>query len=297
MAHQQELMLAMEFVMINNDNKMKENKYDRFFESVKSYVLETGLAYPEDLEGLSQDQIRLIEKCYGIPLPLALWSYLRFFGKKCDIINTDYYLDFSQKMIDYVMKEAQEEEHDVLLRIIDQTSIENEVDHIHYPVSEVLDLSKVLLTQFIAHNDFFVFIECTDENPLIQYFTKQYNYSNNKMYYSYHPGEWSFIGLFRHLLFEGISTKFFNRNIMQDKERINLYDRINLDKIGWSKCYLEKKIWYQDIKDSSGRYFYQIKQEFSKKIDVQAQETGIVMTIDEFEWAFIEHLRGLGVDI
>lgn len=276
---------------------MKENKYDRFFESVKSYVLETSLAYPENLESLYQDQICLIEKRYGVSLPTALWSYLRYFGKKFKISRYGDHLDFTQKMIEYVMTEAHEEEHDVLLRIIDQTSIENEVDHKHYPVSEVLDLSKVLLTQFIDHNGTFVFMECTDENPIIQYFTKQYNYSNNKMYYSYHPGEWSFIGLFRHLLFEGISTKFFSRDIIHDKESIALYDIINLDKIKWSKCYLEKKIWYQDIKDSSGRYFYQIKQEFSKKIDAQAQETGIVMTIDEFEWAFIEHLRGLGVDI
>ncbi|MES2520369.1 MAG: hypothetical protein V4585_19780 [Bacteroidota bacterium] len=40
-----------------------------------------------------------------------------------------------------------------------------------------------------------------------------------------------------------------------------------------------------------------MRHNFYKQTDAQAQETGIIMTIDEFEWAFIEHLRGLGVDI
>jgi hypothetical protein len=277
---------------------MVENKYDRFFESVKSFVLETHLAFPEDIEGLSQDQIRLIEKRYGVSLPLAFGSYLRYFGKKSKIINTDYYLDFSQKMIDKVMQEI--EEWEVLYRVSEQKTIENRLDHKNYPMGEVLDLSTILFTQLLEHLDTFIFIECKDENPMVQHFEKLYDERKGGFRgYGYHPGELSFVGTFRYLLFIGISTKFFSRDIMNDKERIALYDRINLDNVAWSKYYVDnkaRKMWY-DIKDEQRRSFYKIKQEFIKEIDDQEIQTGIVMTIDEFEWAFIEHLRGLGVDI
>ena len=275
---------------------MMENNYDRFFESVKDFVLATRLSYPEDLQGLAQDQIRSIEKRYGVSLPTAIWSYLSYFGKKGKIINTD--LDFTQKMIDNVMKEIEEKE--LLYSISDQISIENKLEHKFYQVSEVLDLSTILFIQLLEHVDLFFFIECKNENPMVQHFEKLYDERKGGFCgYCYHPGEWSFIGLFRYWLFEGISTKFFSRDMMRDKESIALYDRISLDKIEWSKYYLDKNIkdkWY-NIKDEQRRSFYKIKQEFSKKMDVQAIETGVVMTIDEFEWAFIEHLRGLEVDI
>ncbi len=277
------------------------NKYDHFFESVKSFVLETHLAHPEDLQGLPQDQVLLIEKRYGISLPSALRSYLSYFGKQFKMLGYGYELNFTQKMIDYVMKEAEEEEHEVLLRIIDQPSIENVVDHKQYQVSEVLDLSKILLTSFIDHNGIFDFIECKDENPMVQHFEKLYDEKKGGLHgYGYHPGEWSFIGLFRHLLFESISWKFFDRRIMEEnKEGLEKYDRMSIDKLEWSKYYLDKDVkdkWY-NIKDEQRRNFYKIKQEFSKKMDVQTIETSIIMTVDEFEWAFLEHLRILGVNI
>lgn len=274
------------------------NKYDHFFKSVKNFVLETNLAYSEDLEGLPKDQIRLIEKRYGVSLPLAFRSYLSYFGKKCKIINTDYYLDFSQKMIDNVMQEV--EEWELLYRVSEQTTIENRLDHKNYPVGQVLDLSTILFTQLLEHLDIFIFIECKDENPMVQHFEKLYDERKGGFRgYGYHSGELSFVGTFRYLLFVGISTKFFSRDIMNDKERIALYDRINLDNVAWSKYYVDskaRKMWY-DIKDEQRRSFYKIKIEFIKEIDAQEIEKGVVMTVDEFEWAFLEHLRGLGVDI
>jgi hypothetical protein len=282
-----------------------ENRYDRFFESVKCFVLETHLAHSEDLEGLSQDQIRLIEKRYGVSLPLAFWSYLKYFGKKSKIINTDCYLDFSQKMIDNVMQQI--EEWELLYSVSEQTTIENRLDHKNYPMEEVLDLSTILFTQLLEHVDIFIFIECKDNNPMVQHFEKLYDERKGGFRgYGYHPGKLSFVGTFRYFLFLGISTKFFRRGLvdkdsisMSDKDWMTLHDRINLDYVGWSKYYLDKDtkhIWY-NIKDEQQRNFYQIKQEFIKKMDDQEIQTGIVMTIDEFEWAFLEHLRGLGIDI
>ena len=57
-----------------------ENKYDRFFESVKDFVLKTHLAYPEDLIGLKDWKIQTLAKEHNVSFPESLYSYYTFFG-------------------------------------------------------------------------------------------------------------------------------------------------------------------------------------------------------------------------
>ena len=277
-----------------------ENKYDRFFESVKSFVLETGLSYPKDLEGLPQDQIRLIGKRYGVSLPLTLWSYLSHFGKKCKIINTDYYLDFSQKMIDNVMQDI--EECELFYRVSEQPDIKNILDHKNYSVGEVLDLNTIIFTQLLEHLDIFIFIECKDENPMVQHFKKLYDERTGGFCgYGYHPGELSFVGTFRYLLFVGIYSKLYGRDFYLSTFTppdyyLEKFDRINIDNVEWIKYYQKhrEKPYFEQM---GSKEKIKTRMDFCRLADRQAEETGIVMTINEFEWAFLEYLRGLGVDI
>lgn len=170
-------------------------------------------------------------------------------------------------------------------------------------LSELMNLDKVLIIGYIDYNGIYFIIECVAENPVLHLIRWECEFDENNIdtyYYEYQPMNWSFIGFFRQTLFEAISLKSYDRDIVGTHEHeLEAYDRIEIDKIEWVKYYFEhlKKYNRYKVGNGDGQEFYKIKQEFSKKMDDQAEETGIIMTINEFEWAFLEHLRSLGVDI
>ena len=95
-------------------------------------------------------------------------------------------------------------------------------------------------------------------------------------------------------MFFAIQFKYGKISNHYDSE---LYKRVNIEELSWAKCYVEHRKKYSDFNVGDGRDYIEMRNEFSLEMDILSEETGIAMTIDEFEWAFIEHLRGLGVDI
>lgn len=102
---------------------MVENKYDRFFESVKEFVLETKLANENNLQGLSEDKINDLESLYGLTVPLALRTFLLFFGETFKIKKTDGVLMFTQKEIIYAMDFAKK--HNIIEYISGKRGIQD----------------------------------------------------------------------------------------------------------------------------------------------------------------------------
>jgi hypothetical protein len=113
----------------------------------------------------------------------------------------------------------------------------------------------------------------------------------------YYPGEHSFIGNIMYSTYWMVDwiLRTERKNIKYTHE-LHEYDRINVNGLEWAKYHkkYQEKPFSEQINTSQKT---KIRTEFCRLADIQAEETGIVMTIDEFEWAFIEHLRGLGVDI
>ena len=83
-----------------------ENKSDRFFESVKDFVLKTHLAYPEDLIGLKDWKIQTLAKEHNVSFPESLYSYYTFFGEKVKIIRTDDKLNLTEKKLHSFREDA-----------------------------------------------------------------------------------------------------------------------------------------------------------------------------------------------
>ena len=277
-----------------------ENKYDRFFESVKGFVLKTHLAYPEDLIGLKDWKVQTLSEKYNVSFPESLYSYYTFFGEKVKIIGTDDQLNLTEKKLNSFKEDAIEK--NVYNGIKGVVEREYKIDE-QIVLSELIDLDKVLIIGHIDYNGIYSIIECVAENPVLHLIRWYCEFDENNIdtyYYKYQPMNWSFIGFFRQCLFEAISLKFYDRDIVGIHEHeLEVYDRIKFDKVEWVKYYFEHRKKYNkyNVGNGDGQEFYEIKQEFSKKMDDQAEETGIVMTVDEFEWAFLDYLRGLGVDI
>jgi hypothetical protein len=77
-----------------------ENKYYRFFESFKDFLLKTGFSEEKDLQGCSESTIIYLESKYEVSFPSALRLYLSFFGEKFYAMKSDFYLNFRVKDIE-----------------------------------------------------------------------------------------------------------------------------------------------------------------------------------------------------
>jgi hypothetical protein len=266
-----------------------ENQYNRFFESYKVFLLKTGFSEEKDLEGCSEVTINKLERKYDITIPLALRTYLSFFGNNFYTSRRDFRLDFRVKDIERANTIAK----DIALLdvLVTNRNVRNDVD-----------LDNILFVGHDSDRDIMYFFECSEPNPLIKSTIYDYKYIDEERVFAnglitYHSGDLSFIGSIMYLIYWMVNWKLrTERKEVTNSQRLREYDRLNLDAFEWIKYHQkhQQKPYHERMSTD-----IQVKAriDFCRIADVKAKETGIVMTIDEFEWAFIEHLRGLGVDI
>ncbi len=278
------------------------NKYNRFFESVKDFVLKTNLSYLEDIKGLSEVAIDKLERKFKVTFPKALRSYYAYMGEECKIIRTDDYLNYTEPKL--LRTKIGAERYNLYEGIKGKIEIYQDPRDTKpkkfISLSDKMDVDAIMFLDYIAHHSMFVFITCEQENPWLDVLyaenvggddIDEYKYKYSSRYYS-------LIGDTRDQLFNALSIKFFKHDsFSSDEEGLKIFNRININELSWFQCYVEHRKKYHNFKVGNGRDYRIMRYEFSLEMDILSEETGIVMTIDEFEWAFIEHLRGLGMDI
>jgi hypothetical protein len=299
------------------------NKYDRFFESVKELALKTHLSYPEDIKGLSESGIRQLEKEFKVRFSESLCSYYSFMGERINIICTDGEMDLTAKSLKYNntyiqdcnfyewLKSPEDYYEDCLEKYSDFISISDLMTITINTLPDFVNINteQVLVIRDYRHRDIVWAIDCSEENPIIHGFKPYREWSNEYTqdcekngYKEWHNVKYklsshSIIGDFRHLLFLALRFKIMGYDMSNDSR----YMQVTIEDISWAKCYSEyvtknSKRDFFDI-EVGGKHYLQARYSFYKQADTQAVETGIVMTIDEFEWAFIEYLRSFRIDI
>ncbi len=271
---------------------MIENKYDRFFESVKQFVINTRLSFEDEIAGVSEATIRQFEEEFNIQFPSSLFAFLRVLGKRIKVRRTDDLLCFTLNDINEATSVAQKENYkEIIIRGIGFLNYETDNDLIFY-FNKLIDINKVIfITQY--HRWLSIgFIDSRYENPIIYHI-------NEKKYYS--TDNLNFTNFIRDVLFNAIKPAFdvkslsdekINEETDSSKQLLIEIKNLIIINLSWAKPYINHDIFYRP------QYKYRKRRlEFYEIINKKEEETGIVMTIDEFEWAFIEHLRGLGVDI
>lgn len=272
---------------------MVENKYDRFFESVKEFVKNTELSFENEIGGASETIINKFEQEFNIKFPSSLYAFLILFGEKIKIRKTDDIFNISLSDIRNATLTAQKENYKQIL--FREKGFEdyngNTSDNKAY-FYKTMDVNNVI---FISQNDRWAnigFIDSSIENPIINYLYDKEYYSTEGM---------SFTNFIRNHLFEAIKYTF-NTNSLNNEKLSKVTDgskqwlievkKIKIGTLSWVQPYINNDIFYRP------EYEYRKRRlEFYEITNKKEEETGIIMTIDEFEWAFIEHLRGLGVDI
>lgn len=286
---------------------MTDNKYNGFYESVKRFILNTKLADENNLQGLSVNKINDLERHYGLTFPLALKTFMLFFGETFKVKKTDGVLMFTQKEIINAMSFAKK--NNIIEYISDKRGVQDsewkEGKKVIHHLDERFDMNKLL---FIGDHDrwqLHPFIDCREENPIIHFLNSIYKedtiVDEFDFRYSNFKYKMTFVSFIRERLFLAIRSLFYLTESSYTDDDFTLVEKQEIEKylqtaLLWSPYYAEHFKKYT-IAFQRGFDIQSIRHIFYKQTDVKAQETGIVMTIDEFEWAFIEHLRGLGIDI
>lgn len=266
-------------------------KYKKLFESVKRFVLDTKLSFMDEIDGLDESTIKEFENEYSIKFPASFYAFLLEFGKKIKVRRTSDLFYLTLNDVKNATLIAQKENYKkIILR--DKGFLDyNTDDETLFYFNKIIDIDKVIfITQY--HRWFSIgFIDSNHENPIIYHI-------NEKEYYS---TDWlSFTNFIRSILFQAIKYRFNLRFLKQDIEKETGWNKENLielrnldiDKLTWAQFYIDNN----EILYRPQYYFEKHRLAFYKLVSEQEERTGYIMTIDEFEWAFIDYLREQGYE-
>lgn len=263
-------------------------KYIKFYKSVKQFLFDCNLSLDDTIEGENIDAISQFEKEYKIKFPVSIYAYLLYFGKKINLRNVETEKFFTLKNVKHAMDTAENGNYKSILQRKDGLQDYYGDDGDIKLIYEIVDIEKVIFINQQDFRDGIGFIDCSDENPHIYYlFQKEYYLGENKTFSNY----------IRETLFQMIHSRFYSDAISTENYTesmiymLNETKKINLDKIDWAKVYTKCKV--ENI--LSDTFYRNQRLNFYKIIEEREKQTGYIMTVDEFEWAFIDYLKEQGV--
>jgi hypothetical protein len=242
-----------------------DNKYDKFYQDVKRFLHQTGIASENEIEGTS---IVEIERC-GIIIPMAIKKYFEFFGERFNpegFVLSTYPFKIFLKANSILKRDT---------------------------------YAKGIMAEYFSHylpfqrDDFrngFDFCDQNEENP------------NNLLmedYDVYNVGYQSFTNLVRGHLFQSISFKFYSLDKDVLSEKRERYNRIKLEPLKWTDYYCNKfhTQEYQLKNGLSANTWHNHRRDFYKLIAEEEAKGDFLYSIDEFEMKFIEYLKSKIGDI
>lgn len=269
-------------------------KFARFYESVKRFILDTELSRPEEVVGSDIQTIEKLEAELSIKLPDFLFSFFEYFGEEIIVERTDHLLHLTIKDFKKAFFEAKNK--NIIERLRDKKGLLDyyENDLVWY-MSDMFNLNNILVIISDAFRDKYGFVDTTNENPVLGYI-----YQNDY----FESEEKTFSNFIRHVLFNVIKYSFeeIDYSIYND---LNNY--IHRRYIGRQKAALalksKKVIWadyYFNLAKGFSFYddrkFIDLRNEFYIIISKKEMEMDKILTIDEFELAFIEFLKERNFD-
>ncbi len=266
-----------------------KEKYKNFYESVKRFVLDTKLSFEDEIMGETPYEIEKFEKDYQVKLPSSIYNYLLLFGKQNRVRKTEleqfFTLSTMKKATEIAIKGNYKEILNTKEGLQDYNGDDGDIKLVH----QLIDLNKLVFINQSDFRDGIGFVDYAYENPNIHYlFQKEYYWSENKSITNY----------FRDLMFLAIQTRFYS-----DSEDTTNYtssmlqswdetQKLSLYKLSWAKLYVDNKDFFYRTQN----HYRKHRLDFYEFINKQEEKTGYIMTIDEFEWAFIDYLRKQGYE-
>jgi len=207
-------------------------KYDMFFESIKSFTIDTKISKSEDFIGANENEILKLEEEIDFKFGLGMKSYLKHFGHKIGVRNFDL-TRFTIKNI--LQAEEQAKKHKIKDKIIKGNLVDGWDEK---PITN--SLGKICFVNYFETNYYFTFIDESDENPIL------FGWDRDKESYKHRM---SITSNLRKQIFTGLKYICDTRREKQEKElanyRFDFYNRtkeINIEGLKWLEIFKEKHI-------------------------------------------------------
>lgn len=282
--------------------------YLDFYKSAKEYLIKIGKVSEQDFEPVEEFDIVEVENLIGKKMPISLRSFQFFFGKTTKQIPEGLAINLSSLKDAYFKSKNK-------LSILESKGFNVHTDgkkKINGKVVQIDDtvygvnLEVVNMLELLNIDDFFflsikentTFISSKEDDPIIHFFIGTSTLTSSMNCLSTY---------LRVLLFNQILPKLgWNPNNYKDKngrlkKDLSSFDReyfwkvssIDISNLEWALIYekIFREGWeYENL-------FKEIRREFYQVNEMNEKQNGYVLTVDEFEWKFIEFLKSYGFNI
>lgn len=277
-----------------------DNRYHVFYQNLKDFILSVNLATLSDIDGATEEDIIVFEKKHNISFPPAIRVYLEYFGKKAHI-KRFHTAPYTFDDLEYTMKNVYNiNPKEAIQKKGYLSDIDSAYNEILVPLTNLISIEDITIIGWEETTTTFTFIDSSATNPILfslMGYWKEGDLDSSTIETEYR----TFTTHIRLGLIVAIQGKFYDDDYSSYTRENDLYyyeegrslSSINLDYIDWAQVYTKiykSKPGSRSILKSHRRIFYQINQEREKQEDR-------ILSIDEFEWAFIAYLKEQGYDV
>lgn len=249
--------------------QITKNKYIKFYQEVKEFIVKTKLTDIKHINEVSEKDIDSFEKEYAIILPMALRFFYYFFGETSKA-NREVFYSFPFKNLFFAQKE----------KIKVSKTILEEINS---------NYGNVVFFEYDTLSNSLVFCKSLTDNPQCHYL-----FELNDLLFD--ESETSFTNFLRQKLFTALYFKFYgtdnlDKNNVWDKIEIREHELIDLSKVQWADFYYEFYRNLHSYKKVNANFVINHRKNFYKLIAEEEERGDFLYSIDEFELKFIEYLK------
>ncbi|WP_337041757.1 hypothetical protein [Emticicia sp. 17c] len=268
-----------------------KQKFAKFYNSVKNFVIDTNLSKPDEVVGAEVKTIENLETELGIKLPDFLFSFFECFGEEIIVKGVDQSLNFAIKDFKYANSKATEE--NIISILSDSEGLKDYYgDGSIWHVSDMMNLDNVLILNYSSLGRRYSFIDSTIENPNLLFIYQKKYFERAEI--DFIGGNVSFTNYIRTVLFDLVKEEFRKINEgkdVADGNSLQNYESVlSINKLKWAEYYshFPKN---KDLFFYAGKEFRQLRGEFYLLASKKETENDTILTIDEFELSFIDFLK------
>lgn len=289
----------MAYILMNN--YMIFPKYDSFFNSIREFLVKTNLYSELDFIDVNDYDILFLENLIHIKFPEALVAFLKHFGKNDKILRpnlamslTDILNAFgkSSAIKEYLQKQNFVVNTDGIKIVNGKVELIKVTNGVYEEVINLNNLFDINEAIFLHVGFTTEVIDSRIENPIIHSFLSDWTFTSSQL---------RLTDFIRNILFNEIELNLKGRDYSSYSNDINSYyfelnkkiNAIDISCLDWANTY--RRIFLNNIMPVHEFRMYRNEFYFINEFD--EIKKSLILSIDDFESAFIKYLQSKGFDI
>ena len=276
-------------------------KYDSFFNSIREFLVKTNLYSELDFIDVNDYDILFLENLIHIKFPEALVAFLKHFGKNDKILRpnlamslTDILNAFgkSSAIKEYLQKQNFVVNTDGIKIVNGKVELIKVTNGVYEEVINLNNLFDINEAIFLHVGFTTEVIDSRIENPIIHSFLSDWTFTSSQL---------RLTDFIRNILFNEIELNLKGRDYSSYSNDINSYyfelnkkiNAIDISCLDWANTY--RRIFLNNIMPVHEFRMYRNEFYFINEFD--EIKKSLILSIDDFESAFIKYLQSKGFDI